>query len=656
VVLAAGSAGEQAVVAVARLAVEPEELLRRFAGLSLQGLRERKSLEEARCELDCCAERIIEDLEEIKYLQELAKHLEICDVSRSVADVAGTVLPDLRELIKAEAVALLSAPNDAASAAGDGAPARPADVWVGSRSVTETTVRALVDRFSEASTAQPTVVNCLKERLESEEFPGVESLVITPVAKEEFSLGWLVALNRVLPEADGPRPDGYPSWGLSEWEFGTIEAGLVKATAAILATHGRNVQLFRMMCRARDQAQAANRAKSEFLANMSHEIRTPLNAILGYADILIDECHDHFPREFVHVIKRNGEGLLRIISDILDLSKIEADKIEVERIRFSPERLVADVESLMRVHADAKGLAFRVEHVGPIPETIQSDPTRLKQILVNLVGNAVKFTDRGSVRLVTRLVQDPGREPALWFTVIDTGIGMSEDEAARLFHAFVQADGSTTRKYGGTGLGLVISRRLARILGGDISVSSAPGAGSSFRLSIPTGPLEGVPITNRTLDPQSPSRGPSGQDARPRPLQHARVLLAEDCPDNQRLISFLLEKAGAEVSVVGNGRDVVELALEAQGQDGPFDLILMDMQMPEMDGYEATAALREARYSGPIVALTAHAMIDDRQKCFDAGCSGYATKPINRETLVSLVAECREPPDSEIPAPACRPS
>jgi PAS domain S-box-containing protein len=389
-------------------------------------------------------------------------------------------------------------------------------------------------------------------------------------------------------------------------------------------------------------AQAATRAKSEFLANMSHEIRTPLTAILGYADLLGESSAQLDKQQTAATIKRNGEYLLTIINDLLDLSKIEAGKLEVERILCSPCQIFADLTSLMSVGADAKGLRLRVGCEGPVPETIHSDPVRLRQIVINLLGNAIKFTEAGEVRMTMRMLAPPGAEPKLQIDVSDTGIGMSEEQVRRLFQPFAQADSSTTRRFGGTGLGLMISKRLAVMLGGDISVFSVPGKGSTFRVTVATGPLEGVPLIDHA------------QAATPRPAQRApapsllpcRILLVEDGPDNQRLISFVLRKAGAEVVVAQNGREAVDLVLAAPGdaggggqlRDPPFDLVLMDIQMPVMDGYEATRRLRQGGFTAPIIALTAHAMSQDIRRSTEMGCDFHLSKPIDRRLLIETIA------------------
>ncbi|MDY0165686.1 MAG: CHASE4 domain-containing protein [Thermoguttaceae bacterium] len=412
-------------------------------------------------------------------------------------------------------------------------------------------------------------------------------------------------------------------------------------------------------------AQQASRAKSEFLANMSHEIRTPMTAILGFADVLAEQVGDPGNASFAEIIKRNGQYLLQLINDILDLSRVEAGKMGIERVACSPSRIASEVASLMKVRADAKGLLLLVESLGPLPTTIQSDATRLRQILINLVGNAIKFTEAGSIRFRVRMLPSNGDQPQLCFDVIDTGIGLDEDQLPGLFEPFSQADSSTSRRFGGSGLGLAISRRLAQLLGGDITVSSRPGVGSTFSLTVATGPLDGVPMLNSlSNDSCLPSECVSKDATSTQVRFDCHILLAEDGLDNQRLITFLLKKAGVEVTVAEDGRIAVQKALagrsnrsvfdnDGKAPDGkeavPFDLILMDMQMPVMDGYEAVRQLRRAGYAGPIIALTAHAMKHDRQKCLEAGCDQYLAKPIDRHTLLAAVAEClrKQPSDAE---------
>ncbi len=397
------------------------------------------------------------------------------------------------------------------------------------------------------------------------------------------------------------------------------------------------------MREASERANAANRAKSDFLANMSHEIRTPMTAILGYADLLADDGDPAKAPpsrlDYIDSIKRNGAHLLSIINDILDVSKIEAGKMAIERLMVDPQHLLLDVESLMSVKARAKNIEFRVIQDTPLPASIVSDPIRLRQILVNLLGNAIKFTERGSVTIRAAFESRPA--PRLIIRVIDTGIGITPEQASRLFNAFEQADASTTRKFGGTGLGLRISRDLARLLGGEIGVESTPGVGSCFSLTL----YASSPDLSEMRPPESlrqriatlPQRDPVPGD---RPLDGTHILLAEDGPDNQRLIAFHLRQAGAKVRVADNGR----LALEALTVDGSvdsplqtppvYDLVITDMQMPEMDGYTLARVLRSRKWPRQILALTAHAMDGDAERCLAAGCDAYASKPIDKAALI----------------------
>ena len=392
------------------------------------------------------------------------------------------------------------------------------------------------------------------------------------------------------------------------------------------------------------RAEAANRAKSEFLANMSHEIRTPMTAILGYAENLQDEALS-IPERFdaVQTIRRNGEHLLAIINDILDISKIEAGRLETERVHCSPLEVLGDVHRLLRRRAEERGLSLTIRSAGPLPAAIRSDPLRLRQILINLVGNSIKFTERGGVTVEAELRPRADAGPLLELRVRDTGIGIKADQMERLFQAFGQADSSMTRRFGGTGLGLTISKRLSQMLGGDLTCTSVYGEGSVFAVTVDPGPLEGVemlsnpdPIGGATtpVAPVAPPAAPALESATP-----LRVLVAEDGPDNQRLIAFVLKKAGMTVQIVENGRLAVDELVRANETGTPYDVVLMDMQMPVLDGYQATLELRQRGFRLPVIALTAHGMAGDRERCIDAGCDDYATKPIDRVRLISLIRE-----------------
>ena len=402
-----------------------------------------------------------------------------------------------------------------------------------------------------------------------------------------------------------------------------------------------------------EQAASASQAKSEFLANMSHEIRTPLTAILGYADVLreelsakVDDARDgRIPESHaIDTIRRAGSHLLSVINDILDLSKIEAGKLQIEHIETELPRLLFDVESLMRARAAEKGVALQVSLKTPIPFRIYSDLTRLRQILTNLVGNATKFTERGSV-IVRAMVLDQSPTPRLRIEIEDTGPGLSAEQAQLLFQPFTQADASVTRKHGGSGLGLTICRRLASLMGGDVRLDfSAPGIGSRFVLELPFAKVPGtVFIDNLDACLRSDADGTTASAGDSSAALRGRILLAEDGEDNQRLIAFHLRNAGATVTIASNGRIALDLIMEAEKNEQPFDLLVSDMQMPEMDGYTLARSLRNARFAIPIIALTAHAMAEDRRKCLDAGCDDYATKPINREHLLRTCARWLAP-------------
>ncbi len=383
-------------------------------------------------------------------------------------------------------------------------------------------------------------------------------------------------------------------------------------------------------------AEQTTRVKTEFLANVSHEIRTPMTAILGFTEVLLEEARrgDAAPGtiDALRTIQRNGDYLLALLNDILDLSKIESGRLEVERVTFSPVAVVREVERLMRVRAEAKGIGFEVEFDGALPEHVEGDPTRVRQILINLVGNAIKFTEIGEVRLRVRL-RDESLPALLCFEVADTGIGITAAERGKLFRPFGQADSSTTRRYGGTGLGLTISKRLTDLLDGTIEVESEPGRGTVFVVEIPAGNLEGVARIGATQ-----SAAPVEQaSADVEPSLSGTVLLVEDGPDNQRLLELLLRRVGLDVVTAENGQQAVERVQEARVSGRAFALVLMDMQMPVMDGYTATRILRRQGFEPPIVALTAHAMDTERSRCMTAGCDDFATKPIDRARFYALL-------------------
>ncbi|MEO0630652.1 MAG: ATP-binding protein, partial [Planctomycetota bacterium] len=345
-------------------------------------------------------------------------------------------------------------------------------------------------------------------------------------------------------------------------------------------------------------------------------------------------------REHIETIRRNGEYLLAVINDVLDVSKIEAGQLHVERLPTNAAQLVEEVAALASPRAQIKGISLSVSYTTAIPALIECDPVRLRQILLNLVGNAIKFTDTGGVSV--RVACDAAAG-TIAFRVVDTGIGMTDEQRKLVatFRPFNQADASTTRLYGGTGLGLRITNALTTMLGGSIDVESEPGRGSAFTVTLPTGDLRGVPMTVPGVAPADASkeRTPTRpEDARPpRPLEGIRILLAEDGLDNQRLISYQLKRAGASVVVCNNGLVAAETIEAATTEDLPH-VVLMDIQMPELDGYSATRRLRSGGFNLPIIAVTAHAMDGDRKKCIDAGCDDYLTKPIDTARMIDACA------------------
>lgn len=379
-------------------------------------------------------------------------------------------------------------------------------------------------------------------------------------------------------------------------------------------------------------ALAASKAKSAFLANMSHEIRTPMAAIMGYADVLLDHLKDPDNRNCVIVMKRNGQHLLGLINDILDLSRIEAGRLDVEFEPIPLMHFVSDLHSLMYVRADEKALDFDVKFASEIPDRIKTDSTRLRQVLINLIGNAIKFTEKGRVLLAVGMSETN----ELTFSVRDTGIGISQEQQKRLFKPFSQGDSSVTRNYGGSGLGLDISNRLTRMLGGSISVESKLGVGSTFTLTIPIFSTDGSSL----VKPLSLEKSNLVVDeTRMTQKLNCRILVVDDRRDVRHISQHFLEKAGAEVATAENGRQGIDLAIAARDKGEPFDLVVMDMQMPVVHGMEAVAALRLAGIDWPIIALTADAMEGDRDKYLNGGCDDYLAKPIDQRKLVAIAAK-----------------
>lgn len=386
----------------------------------------------------------------------------------------------------------------------------------------------------------------------------------------------------------------------------------------------------------KQQADAASIAKSQFLANMSHEIRTPLGAVLGFSDVLVQgQATEQQKEECAFAIRRNGQLLLRIINDILDLSKVEAGHAEFEEANFNLEEVIRDVESTLRLKAEEKGIYLKTKVEGTLAPGYISDQNRIKQILLNIIGNAIKFTRTGGVNVLVAAGAFETHSPttqAINITVSDTGIGLSEEQAEKLFQAFSQADPSTRRKFGGTGLGLAISQQIAAVAGGKVFLKESKlGVGSVFEiqlnLKISTAESKAMVFENRNAD----------NLMRSQKWSQKQVLVVDDSIDNRTLLDLYLKPYKLNITFADNGLRAVEMA-----QAQKMDLILMDIQMPEMDGYEATEKIRANGFTGPIMALTAHALREEHEKCRKAGCNDVLTKPINRTELLYKMSEFLE--------------
>jgi signal transduction histidine kinase/DNA-binding response OmpR family regulator len=385
---------------------------------------------------------------------------------------------------------------------------------------------------------------------------------------------------------------------------------------------------------AKDLAEAASHAKTEFLANMSHEIRTPLNGIIGFTELLLTErqsLSDADQAEYLLTIQKSGSHLCELINNILDVSKIEAGRFELERIACSPREIIEDVVSVLRVQSEEKGLSLDCD-AQDLPNTIESDPARLRQLFMNLVGNAVKFTEQGGIQITASV---NGQQ--LQVEVADTGVGIATEKLEAIFDPFSQADTSVTRRFGGTGLGLAISRSICESLGGRLTIESQLGVGSVFTVLIAAPAAESqTPLVDTPLRRASSEKTPQTVD-----LAGRKILVVDDGETNRKLIQLILKRAGAEIVTAENGLEGVHLA-----QSENPEMILMDMQMPVMDGYSATRQLRTLGNDSPIIALTAHAMKGDEERCLDAGVSDYLTKPVDATNVLAMVSQwlSKEPP------------
>jgi len=421
------------------------------------------------------------------------------------------------------------------------------------------------------------------------------------------------------------------------------KSGELKLTEYAQELEAKNQELEAALSTARE----ATQLRSRFLANMSHEIRTPMNGVLGMTDFLLATKLTSEQQEFAESIKRSADSLLALINDILDLSKIEAGKLRLDRVPFQLGTVLSEISSLFAQEARAKGLEFVSLVPSDLPKVVVGDAGRLRQVLRNLLGNALKFTDSGEIGVRAELLSDATNVVQIRFTVHDTGIGMPPDQQSRLFESFTQGDGSSTRRHGGTGLGLAISKQLVELLGGEIGVASEPGQGSRFWFTANFGKAAPGEVPKPRPAIKIPPVGTKPQSAQPAPPKrapvqnpvamagHIRVLLAEDNEINQRITLRLLEKLGVAADAVVNGREAVQ-ALEKR----KYDLVLMDCQMPDMDGFEATAIVRSregATTHTPICALTANAMEGDRERCLAAGMDDYISKPVGLEKLQKAV-------------------
>ena len=457
--------------------------------------------------------------------------------------------------------------------------------------------------------------------------------------RDELVLPWMVALQdgkvhsghvMYLTDAQGKRRTFMVN--CSPIPGGSGPAGVLVSFDDVTELEEKEIELRA----ARDAAQGANRAKSDFLANMSHEIRTPMNAILGFTDILRRAGPQGAAdaQKYLNIIHGSGKHLLELINDILDLSKVEAGRLEVERLPCEVHQVVLDVAKIMAVKAEEKGIGLRVSFEGPLPQEASTDPHRLRQVITNLVGNAIKFTAKGEVRISLRMDPQPG-STLMQIDVADSGIGIPSDRLESIFEPFVQAEASTTRNYGGTGLGLTISRRFARALGGNVYATSEPGKGSIFHVSIDAGSLQGVTwLPVEELEARREQGAAAAGENVTWVFPRRKILVVDDGRENRELLRVVLGDAGLDMVEAENGA----IGLERAAEHDP-DLILMDIQMPVMDGITATKTLRQRGFTKPVLALTANAMKGFEREIEEGGFTGHMTKPIDIDVLLARMAQ-----------------